>query len=371
MFTSFNKYSKQIAIALLATSMFTFSSCSKDDDVTEEITQEITSFDYNFSNASYTGQLERIALLEELSVKAKGASAEKTIVTAADLQTLFSKTSDGGKQLENKTDSEGATKIKTWFDALETASKSEVSAEDGKAGRLSKSETSAYLYTSTGLEPAQLIEKGIMGACFYFQATGIDGYLSSTNQGEGLLVDNTTNVEGKDYTSLQHHWDEAFGYFGAPTTLTNLTTDGAKFHAKYSLKGENGGLNITNDIMKAFYLGRKAIDDKNLEEAKKQALIVKEKWELTIVAAAIHYLNGAGSTSFTSNVDRLHKLSEARAFIWSLNFNEDKKISSSQINEVLNLLGENFWTVTKTDIENTSKKLAEYYGINEASRLAL
>lgn len=370
MFTSFNKYTKQITIGLLATSMITFSSCSKNEDDIVNTDQELTSFDYNFSNASYTGQLERITLLEELSAKAKGASTEKTIVTAADLQTLFSKTTEGGKQLENKTDVEAATKIKTWFDDLETASKSEVSAEDGKAGRLSKSETTAYLYTSTGLEPAQLIEKGIMGACFYFQATGIDGYLSSTNQGEGLLVDNTNNVDGKDYTALQHHWDEAFGYFGAPTTFTNLTTDGAKFHAKYSLKGESAGLNITNDIMKAFYLGRKAINENNLDEAKKQAAIVKEKWELAIVGSAIHYLN-SGKTNFTSNVNRLHLLSEARAFIWSLNFNDDKKISSTQINEVLNLLGENFWTVTKTDIENTSKKLAEYYGINEATRLAL
>lgn len=370
MFSTFQKYTTQFTLGLCTLSLLTFSSCDKDDDIETPTVQEITSFDYSFENASYTGQLERLALLEDLSAKGKSASGTGITVTKAELQTLFEKSSENGKKLNNKTDDGAVSIIEDWFADLDTASQSTDEAKKGIAGRLPKGET-AYLFDKNGFEPAQLIEKGLMGACFYFQATGIDGYLSATTTEKGLLVDNSVNEEGKTYTSLEHHWDEAFGYFGAPTTLTSLTTDGAKFHAKYSLKGEAGSLNITNDIMKAFYLGRKAIVDKDLDEAKAQAIIIKEKWELTNVAAAIHYLNTAGGDDFSSDVARMHELSEAYAFIWSLNFNENKKISSTQVNEVLALLGDNFWDITKTDIENTAKKLAEIYGLDDTTRQVL
>ncbi|MEZ5022552.1 MAG: DUF4856 domain-containing protein [Chitinophagales bacterium] len=32
----------------------------------------------------------------------------------------------------------------------------------------------------------------------------------------GDNVDNTTIEEGDNYTAMEHHWDEAFGYLGVP-----------------------------------------------------------------------------------------------------------------------------------------------------------
>ncbi len=371
MFTTVQRYASQFTLGLLAVSMMTFSSCKDDEeeDTTTITTTEQTVFDYTFSNASYTGQTERLALLGDLSTKAKGASAAGTAVTAAELTTLFEAKGPLGKQVSSKTETEAVTKVKEWFTSLEESSKSTVAAENGKAGRLDKSEGKTYLFNDKGIEPAQLIEKGLMGACFYYQATGIDGYLSLTSG--GLLADNSANAEGKDYTDLQHHWDEAFGYFGAPTTFKSSATDGAKYHAKYSLKGESGNMEIADNIMKAFYLGRKAIDNKDLTTAKTQALEVKKQWELAIVAAGIYYLNDAAGDSFSNDAARMHSLSEAYAFIWSLNFNEDKKITAAQVTEVLDMLGDNFWTIEKSKIEAASKKLAEIYGIAEATRAAL
>ena len=63
---------------------------------------------------------------------------------------------------------------------------------------------------ANGIEYTQLIEKGLMGAVFYYQITNV--YL-----GDGKMdVDNADQVDpdnGKYYTTMEHHWDEAFGYF--------------------------------------------------------------------------------------------------------------------------------------------------------------
>jgi hypothetical protein len=373
MFTKIEKYASHLTLGLLTMSMLTFSSCNNDDDEDDSTNSDqntvVTSYDYDFANASYSGQTERLALLGTLSSKAKGASAASTVVTAEELQTLFDAESENGKKLSNKTEEAAVDNIKGWFADLGTASASTVAATDGTAGRLDKSEGKTYLFDAKGFEPAQLIEKGIMGACFYYQATGVEGYLSDTDG--GLLADNSANAEGQDYTELQHHWDEGFGYLGAPTTFSSENTDGSQYHAKYSLKGEAGDMEIADNLMKAFYLGRKAIDDKDLTTAKAQALEVKKQWELAIVAAGIYYLNSAAGDSFSNDAARMHELSEAYAFIWSLKFNENKVASVSQVDEVLALLGDNFWTIEKTDIEAASKKLAELYSIDEAVRAKL
>ncbi len=68
-----------------------------------------------------------------------------------------------------------------------------------------------------------------MGAVFFYQATNV--YFGSGK----MDVDNTTAEDpaaGKYYTEMEHHFDEAFGYFGAPTDfLTN--TNNLRFWAKY------------------------------------------------------------------------------------------------------------------------------------------
>jgi len=48
-----------------------------------------------------------------------------------------------------------------------------------------------------------------MGACLYYQATSV--YMGASK----MDVDNETIVPGEG-TAMQHHWDEAFGYFSVP-----------------------------------------------------------------------------------------------------------------------------------------------------------
>ncbi|MBC7418017.1 MAG: DUF4856 domain-containing protein, partial [Pedobacter sp.] len=73
-----------------------------------------------------------------------------------------------------------------------------VSALSGIAGKLG-----TYLVDAKGIEVGQIIQKGLIGA---FQ---ID-YIGNVLLKDGLNASNTTVVSGKNYTALEHNWDDAY-----------------------------------------------------------------------------------------------------------------------------------------------------------------
>ncbi len=182
-----------------------------------------------------------------------------------------------------------------------------------------------------------------MGATLYYQATSV--YF-----GAGKMdVDNEIVEEGEG-TAMEHHWDEAFGYLGVPIDFPS-NTDGVFFWGDY-LNDRNEVLDLNQDLMDAFLLGRAAISNKDLETRDEQIDIAREKWELAVAGTAIHYLNSA-ATNFDDYATRCHALSEAAAFIFSLTFNEEKAINNSTINELLFELA-NSGTMLLWDFSNTT-----------------
>ena len=78
--------------------------------------------------------------------------------------------------------------------------------------------TPAVYTDDNGVDLTQMINKVLIGAVPYYQATRV--YLG------GLLEDeNGSPVEGKSYTEMEHHWDEAFGYFGAARDYSRYSDD--------------------------------------------------------------------------------------------------------------------------------------------------
>ena len=116
-----------------------------------------------------------------------------------------------------------------------------------------------YLFNENGFEPIQLIAKGIMGSCFYYQGTSV--YLSDAK----MDVDNDVDALVDDeYTAMQHHFDESFGYLGAPVEFSIANTDGGVYWGKYAKKTINGGLETIDHLMQdGFILGRAAIDNQD------------------------------------------------------------------------------------------------------------
>ena len=320
---------------------------------------------YDFENVSYGGQTERLNQLTEMSTYLKTANSDGVELDQTVLTAMFENTGDNAngnytftstKQLKNKCYESDQALIQTYFESAVSCSQSTVTGSEGIAGRISSANgEKTGLFDENGWEPQQLIEKVLMGAVFYYQATS--KYLGA----DKMNVDNETIEEGKG-TAMQHHWDEAYGYFGASNEFPNVT-ENILFWAKYC-NGRNSLLNSNEMLSDALRTGRAAINATEYDTRDLAIAEVRKQWELVCAATAIHYLNGAVE-NIADDYARNHELSEAFAFIQSLQYNEGKVISSSQIDEVKNLIGNNLYQVSADDLASASTLLAQIYGLED------
>ncbi len=350
-------------------------SCSPDDDVTVTENTDDTTTDvaydipttYNFDNVSYSGQTERLDMLAEMTTLMKTGNTKGTSVDAATLKKMFANEDDpfsftSSKQLKNKCESSVQTDFEDAMDALGVASMSTVDGANGTAGVItSKDGAKKYLFDENGIEFTQIIEKGLMGSVFYYQMTSV--YLSDDKIGDA--VDNTTPVDaaaGKNYTALQHHWDEAFGYFGAPIDFPT-NTDGIRFWAKYC-NSRDGVLGSNAIIMNAFIKGRAAINNNDRTTMKAQVAIIRTEMERVVAATAMDYLkDGKASLGDSETAIALHEISEAYAFLFSLKFNPEKVITTAKVDELLDKFGDNMHELSTSTIDEIYDELSTIYGI--------
>ena len=361
---------KKSIIALLFVGLFVISSCKKPDDGYEIPTA------YNFENVDFSGQTKRLSMLAELSAYAKSANAVgANPVDATILKNMYANAGDpfadttlnsSGKQLKDKTVSTEQTVMEAIMDALALASDStnNNAPQNGVAGvATDASGTKHYLLNANGVELAQVLEKGLMGACFYYQATAV--YFGSGK----MAVDNLAVTPGQG-TNMEHHWDEAFGYFGVPTDFPTNTTD-LKFWGKYCNEF-NGSLGLNTTIMNGFLAGRAAISNDDLPERDVKITTIRRGWELLCAGSALHYINEALESFTTDAAIKHHTLSEAYAFIYSLKWGGDATISSADVDVILNALGAssdplqaNFYIATETGLENAKTALVNAFaGLN-------
>jgi hypothetical protein len=354
-----------LVLALLAA--FVFAACDDENTAGENDTRYQIPLTYDFENVSYSGQTQRLDMLEELTVYMKtaneGAILDGQVMldmyanenTAFDNSELNEATD---KELENKTVESDITMFKTFIREFAAATVEGNSGEgsNGTPGVVTSNDGSKkYFFDAHGFEHIQLIEKGLMGSCFYFQGASI--YLAS----DKMDVDNETIAEGIG-TAMEHHWDEAFGYLGVPTDFP-ANNDGVRFWGKYA-NGRDALLGCNQVLMDAFILGRAAISNKDLETRDEQIEIIRNEWENVSAGTAVHYLNAA-SAAFADDAIRNHTLSEAWAFIHALKYNPSKKLTNSEVDEILSDLGENFYEITTDNINAAKATLVSAYGFED------
>jgi hypothetical protein len=352
---------KTLAIAALAAT-FTFTSCSEDKEETPSYTVPST---YNFQNVNYSGQTARLNMLSELDTYIKTGNngalldAQKMKDMYANANSPFSDATlnTSGKQLKDKTIATAQADFEGFFDAVANASLSAgTPALNGKAGLLTTADGKKYLVDANGVEFGQLIQKGLMGAVFYFQA--VDGYL--TDQKIGPTVDNTTVKPGEG-TTMEHHFDEAFGYFGAPEDFPTNTTN-ARYWANYSNK-VNAALGSNQKIMDAFLKGRAAISAKDMKGKEAAVATLRTEWERLVAASAIHELNAA-KNNLADQAKKSHYLSEAKGFVMGLKFKTDRELTDAKYDEVMAKIGANFYETTGADIAAAIDLLSSAYGMD-------
>jgi hypothetical protein len=318
------------------------------------------------STVNYSGQTERLNQLTEMTTYMKTGTT--TVLSYASLTDMFANTGGNGagnftftstKKLMDKCMTSDTAMFIDYMDSLAIASQSFAStASDGQAGVLT-SGTSTYLFAANGIEYTQLIEKGLMGAVFMYQATNV--YFG----GDEMNVDNSSAVDpssGEYYTAMEHHWDEAFGYFGVPVDFpTNIT--GIRFWGKYC-NTRDAQLGCNAIMMDGFKRGRAAITQDALDLRDDEILNITKMWEKISAAQAVAYLESAKTNFGIDNAKFLHELSEAYAFILCLKYLpvDIRVISYSQIEDLLdNTIGNDFWQVTQTDLTNAINTLNGIY----------
>ena len=307
------------------------------------------------STVDYAGQTARLNQLREMVTYMKTGTT--STLTSQQLKDMFANTGDNGnghftftsagKQLKNKCFALDVTLFENYFDSISVASNNNSqTASNGQAGVLT-SGASKYLFTKTGFEPLQFLEKGLMGAVFMNQA--LNSYFGETNMG----VDNTLIVDGKTYTQLEHHWDEAFGYFGVATNFpTVMATD---FWGKYC-NSQDAVLGSNAKMMNNFLKGRAAISNKVLVDRDAAILEIKNTWEDICANQAMKYLTDAVSYYGTDNGKFLHAVSEAYTFVWCLRYAPDntRNMTQLEVTGIINLFGTNFWNLSTANL-NTIK----------------
>lgn len=319
------------------------------------------------NTVSYSGQTERLDQLEEMTVYMKSGNA--TSISSSELMAMFYNTGGNGggnftfsstKQLADKCFSSDSATYTSWFDSLANASVSHAStASNGQAGTLT-SGTSTYLFAANGYEYVQLIEKGLMGAVFMNQA--LNSYFSD----DKMNVDNAAAVDangGKFYTQMEHHWDEAFGYFGVPVDFPSNTTS-LRFWAKYC-NSRNDQLGSNAVMMNAFLRGRAAITESQYDIRDEQILVIQQMWEKICAAQAVAYLSDAQSYFGNDNAKYLHALSEAYAFVKCMTYvpTSTRVITWTQIDTILSgNFGDNLWNMGAVNIAAAKGDLENIYG---------
>ncbi|WP_062053504.1 DUF4856 domain-containing protein [Aquimarina longa] len=397
--------------------VFAFISCSSDDDAAPaDQIKEPTNYTFERdgkSSVSFGGQTTRIEMATILAGKLKDNTQTEAVLDAmfdhkkgandfgdnADLnastKSVRSKTAASKDYFSiNVTD---AADIKKDFDGWIKSQVDDVfpnwtkEASAGVAGFRQEAEGGSKRYiTAKGLELNQVFAKSLIGGLMADQA--LNNYLGKAVLEEADNVknnDNGTVVEGKSYTTMEHKWDEAYGYlFGAApdkaNPLANIGTGSNQkgddsFLSKYldRVNDDTDFTGIASDIFNAFKLGRAAIVAKKYDVRDAQAAIIREKVSQVIAVRAVYYLQQGKKALEAPVVDHaaaFHDLSEGYGFIYSLQFTRkpDSKtpyLTRSEVQGLINQLmsGTNgLWDVTPKTLQTISEAIAKKFSFTVA-----
>lgn len=361
---------KKVALitCAIAVSSLAYSGCKKDEVEPSPTSPNYTvPSTYNFTNVNYSGQTQRLDMMSALGTYMKTGNTPNTVLSATQMKNMYSNSGSPfgdstldncGKQIKNKVYPADQMLFEQYMDSLALTSTSVVAGSNGIAGVVTSPSdpNKKYLCDANGVEWGQVIEKGIMGACFYYQATA--HYFDAAQIGTG--VDNTTVTPGEG-TDMEHHWDEAFGYFGVPIDFPTNTT-GIRYWGKYC--NERNAIMGTNaTMMDAFIRGRAAISNNDHTTKDAQVSVIRTNWDKYLAATIISYLNKA-KADIADDAKRNHSLSECRGFLLALKYNPVRVINDTQIGQVQGYIGNNFYNVTIANLDLARDLVSSIYGLD-------
>ena len=364
-------------------------SCDSDD---EEIAIEITvPANYEFlrdgvSTVSFSGQTTRLNQVDEIYGALNSNTYNETQLDEmfADGAGFTDSALNGtGKNVRGKTSAgcaAGNSATQAQFDAQIADFANNVvpawsnDASAGIAGKLTDATRSIHV-NAKGHEIDQTFVKGLIGGMTLDQI--VNNYLQSCQLDSGTRKDDNTNgvlSSGKNYTDMEHKWDEAFGYLygqeedakradlgsapnGKGTTLN-------KYFKKINDSNQPG---IAEIVFNAFKKGRAAIVAGDYQVRDAQANIIQIHLSKVIGYKAVDYLNGYMSKMAAGNTaDAFHALSEGYGFIMSLQFTNNGSnvpyFTKAEADAMLAKI-DDFWTVQDSDLTSMVNDIKSKFGI--------
>ncbi|MFT6872483.1 MAG: hypothetical protein ACJAVN_001494 [Roseivirga sp.] len=254
-------------------------------------------------------------------------------------------------------------------------------ASAGTAGQLADGNSTRYV-NAKGLEYNQAFTKSLIGALMLDQM--VNHYLSKAVLDGGSNRENNdmaSTAEGNSYTTMEHFWDEAYGYlFGNAENLSDPmselgNSDGYlnRYLGRVDADGDFTG--IAQEIYEALKLGRAAIVDKQYVLRDAQAAIIQQKLSETIAIRAVYYLQqgkiGMENQQFGT---AFHDFSEGLGFIYSLRFTHNpidgtSFFSKAEVDQMIDDLYEStngFWDLDGTRLDAISESIAAKFDFTVA-----
>ncbi|MCR9160195.1 MAG: DUF4856 domain-containing protein [Nannocystaceae bacterium] len=238
-----------------------------------------------------------------------------------------------------------------------------------------------WFVSAEGLDYQQLLQKFLLGAVNYSQGT--DDYLDDASD-NGINSDNTMPDDGAPYTSLEHQWDEGFGYWGASRNYLEYedgeiaTSEGRpEFVDGYNDANGDDAIDLQSEInfaasvnagkrdvgaaalgaptdytaqtMQAFLTGRAiithadgALSDEDFAMLQEQRDIAVDGWERSLAATAIHYFNDTIKDTLAdeySFADHTKHWGELKGFLLALQFNPRAQVSDEDLQTIHEMVG--------------------------------
>lgn len=389
-------------LAFTALTIGALYSCDNTDDSIDTAIQTPTTYEFSRNNATsvdFSGQTTRIAMAEEVkdalsdnslneaTIDNKFAHVQGTndftdpALNASD-KSIRSKVAASADYFSSN--STAAAAIKADFDGYISKQVNEVFpawntvATKGNPGSLQQAGGGTTRYVNgDGLEYNQAFAKALLGGLMTDQI--LNNYLSPLVLDEAdnrANNDNKVLESGKNYTSMEHKWDEAYGYlYGAEPNPATPILDQDSFLGEYldRVESDPDFSGIAATIYDAFKLGRAAIVSKNYTIRDQQAQIIRENISKIPAIRAVFYLqNGKGNLN-ADKARAFHAFSEAYGFVYSLQFTRQPNsaqpyFSRMEVQGLLDQLTANdgFWDVSDATLDQISRTISDRFGFTVA-----
>ena len=251
-----------------------------------------------------------------------------------------------------------------------------------QAGRLTDSE-STQLVNAQGLVLDEVVKASISGALMIDQIC--NNYVSTSvlEAGTNVEENNQGLVEaGKPYTTMEHKWDEAYGYLFGATGVGQesepLLNDDPFLNALLTeINGDTDFNTIADDVFYALAEGRAAIVEQNYDLRNIQATIIKEKLALVIAVNTVKALQ-LGKQNLNNNLQAtaFAELSKAYGLIQALRFlrqpNSNQSIfSNAEVSDLKEQMisGEGLWDITPATIDDVSAAITSKFDFSIAETI--